>query len=183
MVACHRNEQTPFQFYQWAKRLDIPFFHHKTISEDPVINQMDSAAKIHAENLLVVPDLTMALDVLSPKVLNILNNKKAWIDEDVWFLQSSNIPEMINNHFFEENFLHNYTEDEAEIGGLCPEANQTNLPSPLVTYRKGCGKWIDTLKGCPFSNAAGLASKAMTANENRIIELWKKMCSLYSAIA
>lgn len=62
------------------------------------------------------------------------------------------------------------------------EAKESDELCCLVSYKKGCGKWLDTLKGCPFSSAAGLATIAMTANENRIIELWKKMCSLYKAL-
>lgn len=183
-IACHRNKKAPFQFYQWTKRLNIGFFTHRRLSEDPVINQMESVARAKITGgLLVVPALTMALDVLCPKILTVFNKKKAWIDEDVWFLKDPNTQAMMNDHFFEQNFLYNYTEDEAEVSVLCPEANEMKELNHLVSYRKGCGKWIDTLKGCPFSSAAGLASTEMTVNENRIIELWKKMCGLYSAVS
>ena len=188
-ISCYRNEQAPFQLYQWTKRLEVPCYIQNLVSECAMDNQVHAVSnyKLTENSLLVVPVKTVALDVLSPKILTFFNNKKAWMDNNVWFIQAQkdhkDLSSFANDYFFENNFLHRYEEEEVEIGGLCPEANETKELSPLVTYRKGCGKWIDTLKGCPFSSAAGLASTEMTVNETRIIELWGTMCGLYNAVA
>jgi hypothetical protein len=88
---------------------------------------------------------------------------------------SSNVEEMMNAYMLDGMKL-------PDTEPICVEAKECDEPSCLVSYQKGCGKWIDTSKGCPFSNAAGLALTTMTINENRVIDLWKKMCTLYSVL-
>jgi hypothetical protein len=68
------------------------------------------------------------------------------------------------------------------MGALCHEAKLENTPQTIVSYKEGCGKWLNTAKGCPFSNAAGLVSEDMTPNERSVIELWDKMVPVYSAV-
>ena len=65
---------------------------------------------------------------------------------------------------------------------ICVDAKLCQDVHPLVTYHKGCGKWIDRSKGCPFSSAGGLVTPDLTVNETRIIELWKKMVPLYQVV-
>jgi hypothetical protein len=173
-----RNNKPMFQLYQWAKRVDIPVIHHKPFSEDPVLRKLDSIhrAKKTKENLLVVNPLVMTTETLCPKITESFNTEDRIFDDNVWFLKKPDIPDMMNEYALEGGLFKASTT-------ICFEANETNEPKCLVSYKKGCGKWIDTLRGCPFSNAAGLALTTMTVNENRVIELWKKMCSLYSAIS
>jgi hypothetical protein len=179
-IASLRNKETPFMLFQWAKRLGIPLFHFNPIYNDLYNDILVGVQHAHQQklvekNILTIVPLTMAIDVLDQKTLDIFNLKEDVLlnlgTETQWFLRHSDVNAILN----EEIEPHKYT--------FCVEANETKTLSPLVNYQKGCGKWIDTLKGCPFSNAAGLASTEMTINENRIIELWKKMCNLYSATA
>lgn len=177
-IACQRNGETPFQFFQWAKRLKLNFFTHSRFSDDAVLNWLDSIDKAQSrrmlgDNLLVIEPYVMFVDTLDPKLLSVLN--LPFLEESVWYLPQPNIAKMMNEHSLNKTIC-------PEPNFWCREANQTEELTSLVTCRKGCGKWLNTLKGCPFSSAAGLASETMTANENRIIELWKKMCSLYSAL-
>ena len=129
------------------------------------------------ENLLVVDDMTMAIEVLDPKILDVLKTKETCLDPNynVQFFQKRNIDDLLNRMLLGDQMPYGQS--------LCFEAKETEKLASLVNYRKGCGKWIDTSKGCPFSSAAGLVATEMTVNENRIIELWQRMCSMFSAIA
>lgn len=176
-IACLRNKNAPFQLFQWAKRLKVPLFYSNEDSEYRFVQLMNCARRVDKENLLVVDDMTMALDVFGPKILDVLNVKEVCFDPNyqVQFFRKNNIDDLLNQILLENKTP--YSEP------MCFEAKESEQLVCLATYRKGCGKWIDTSKGCPFSSAAGLASTEMTVNENRIIELWKRMCSMYSATA
>lgn len=181
-IACLRNTESPFQYYQWTKRLKIKTFHLNPLSyEDNNLNWLQSIRICLQRNLigrkiLVIDPLIMATSVLEPKILQTINNESLISDGKIWFLNEPNIDELLNDYVLESKVLPKSPEN------LCVEAKETEEPSSLISLHKGCGRWIHTLKGCPFSNAAGLASKDMTANENRIIELWKRMCSIYNAV-
>ena len=181
-IGCQRTPSIPFQLFQWARRLKLNlFFHNPFTHNDPVANRLDAihraiGRKMVDINILVIPPLIMSIDVLDHQTITEMQEKNIWMDECVWFLQKPNIKEMINQHFLEEKEIH------YDPIPLCVEANETAEVSWLVSHQKGCGKWIDTLRGCPFSSAAGLATMAMTVNEHRIIELWKRMCPIYNAL-
>lgn len=176
-IACMRNGQLPFMLYQWMKRLRIPSFHYNPFSEDEKCNwikAMTLAKKsgFLTENVVVVRPLVMNLE---PFDVATFGSDKI-INEDAWFLRNPNPNDMLNGYMLGDDTLPVSEEP------FCVQANCTEDVKPLVSYSKGCGKWIDTLKGCPFSNAAGLVSDDMTVNEKRIIELWQRMVSLYSAV-
>lgn len=181
-ISCQRTPSIPFQLFQWARRLKLNlFFHNPFTNDDPVANRLDAirraiCRKMVDTNILVVSPLIMSIDVLPPKTITKMHTQDIWMDEYVWFFQKPNIEKMLNQHFLEEKEHHN------DPMPLCVEANETEHLSWLVSHQKGCGKWIDILRGCPFSSAAGLATTTMTVNENRIVELWKRMCPLYSAL-
>lgn len=174
-----RNGDMPFAYYQWAKRLKLPLVHHKPYSDNlTMVNWLDAINKANlTSDILVVKPLVMATDIFEPEILDKLNAVERWIDDDVWFLKEPNIHGMINDFFLEDKKLENSEEK------LCHEAKEINDPACLVSYQKGCGKWINTAKGCPFSNAGGLVTADMTVNEHRIIDLWKKMVPLYNAVS
>jgi hypothetical protein len=127
------------------------------------------------DNLLVTTPLVMCIDTLDHKTIATMQNKGIWITEYAWYMCKPNINDILNSILLHGKSLQN------DATPLCMEAH-TNRLHWLVNHHKGCGKWIDTLRGCPFSSAAGLATTTMTVNENRIIELWKRMCPLYNAL-
>jgi hypothetical protein len=170
-----RNDQTPYQMFQWAKRMSVPLVYAKPMSDTKLVNMLDAARRAVGDRILVVEPLIMAIDVLSSELMETFQNDDLLETEGVLYMQDPNIDDLLNATML-------YGQSPFELRPICPEAKNTEDLVSLVSYRKGCGKWIDTLKGCPFSNAAGLATATMTANENRIIELWKKMCSLYSTL-
>ncbi len=178
VIDCLRNEETPFQFYQWTKRVNIPIFHHKPFTtDDQTANWLDCINRCQSKlgsQILVLTPLVMATAPLEEEVLHTLNASDLCIDPHFWFLRNQNIQQLIDKHFLDEAI--------STTDVLSAEAKTAENVHCLVSYKKGCGRWIDTLKGCPFSNAAGLVSSSMTVNENRIVELWKRMCSLYSVI-
>jgi len=176
-IACIRNKEMPFQLFQWAKRLKIPLFYVNPMGLTPLVEQINCVQIASQDNILAINDRILALDVIDPDTLDLLNHSDTSVDpqHNVQFLKHQNAKELLNQILLNDKTPYNQT--------LCLEAKEAEKLVCLASCRKGCGKWIDTLKGCPFSNAAGLASTEMTVNENRIIELWKKMCSMYSAIA
>lgn len=59
--------------------------------------------------------------------------------------------------------------------------------TPFVSYRKGCGlfvesQWIDTTE-CPFSWADRFMTHSANANEVRILKLWKQLSSTYATVS
>lgn len=171
-ITCQRNGKTPFQLFQWAKKVDVPVLHHAPFSEDRTLNRLN-AIKLSGfkENVLVLEPLVIVTETLDPKI-----TEDTTFDVNAWFIRNESIDEIINDYVLDEK--------ESPTGeSICVEAKECEDTSCLVSYKKGCGRWIDTSKGCPFSNAAGLALTTMTINEHRVIELWKKMCPLYSALA
>lgn len=175
-IACYRNKTLPFPLFQWTKRLNVPLFYTNNPSDDPLFNSLTCANKLNKENLLIIDDMTLALDAFDSKITDIVNTKNVCFDSNynIQFVKNKNSNDLLNNIMLQGETPYSQP--------ICFEANKTNYATCLINYKKGCGKWISTSKGCPFSSAAGLASTEMTVNENRIIELWKRMCSIYSAI-
>ena len=181
-IVCTRNNETPFQYFQWTKKIKIPVIRHNLFDKnDPIASRLDSIDKAISQKIingpiLVIRDLIMAIDVLDTELVEKMNCNSQILDNDVWFMKELNIQRIMNSYLLDENAI------KIQEKCLFSEAKETNDIRSLVSYQKGCGKWIDTLKGCPFSNASGLMNMDMTLCENRIIELWKKMCSLYSVV-
>lgn len=179
-VGCIRDGTTPFNFYQWCKRLLVHAFKFPPLTESvEEINWLDSIKKVknwHGDELLVVRPLVVATDLVEHEHLELLNACDAWLDEDAWFFRNPDPESMLNDYFLEGKPI------EKSNSKLCYEAKEHHDPKWLVCYKKGCGKWINSAKGCPFSNAGGLITADMTANEHRIIELWKKMVPLFTVV-
>ena len=182
-IFCYRNESIPFEYYQWAKRLKITCTKNNVFSKEcpefinwlNAINLSEKGGFI-SQPVLVVRPCVMAIDVLDSVTLEKLNKQNILANEDAWFFKDTNVEQIFNNCALNESEI---CISETQI---CYEAKEFADPKSIVCYRKGCGRWIDTAKGCPFSNAGGLVTTEMTANEIKIIDLWKKMVPLYHAV-
>lgn len=182
-IFCHRTESVPFMYFQWAKRLNIPRINGWPFVKDgpdvlnwlAAVNQCEQSGVI-SQPVLVVQPYVMALDLLEKSNLEKFSQKNI-LEKNIFFIKNINTKNAINEYFIDNKKI------ESSESEICLEANETNLPVSVVSYRKGCGRWIDTAKGCPFSSAGGLATSEMTINENKIIELWNKMVPLYSAVS
>jgi hypothetical protein len=185
VIATVRNEETPFQYFQWAKRLKIRIFYQKAFNDDRDLTQLSLvsvARDFLQDTILVVPAMTMAIDTLDPQLVEIVNSRENMFCPDngsvlLKGIDQDGINEIINKCMLEDLKI---TDIQSPIT-LVKDVKTAELCS-LVSYRKGCGKWIDTLKGCPLSNAEGLITPTMTINENRVIELWRTMTTLYAAV-
>jgi hypothetical protein len=181
-IVCARNKETPFQYFQWTKRINVPMLRYSIFDENnPIASKLDAIGKAVSQQfvegpILIIKDLIMAIDVLDNKLLEKLNSSDQIFDNDVWFLKQPNIPDLMNSHLLNGDVI------QIQENSLYSEAKESDEIRSLVSYQKGCGKWIHTLKGCPFSNANGLITIDMTSCENRIVDLWKKMCTLYSVV-
>jgi hypothetical protein len=183
-LVCHRNGQTPFVYFQWAKRLSVPSVHRNPFKHQDNIENLNVLAAVKmaqdrsyiGDTILVMKPLTMATSAFDQKFLDRLKENKLWVNEEMWFLDEQNVADLINAFYLEDKRLES-TEERLYV-----EAKESNEPSCLTSYKKGCGRWIDSAKGCPFSSAGGLITEEMTVNENRVIELWKNMVPLYNAV-
>ena len=177
-IASKRNSETPFELFQWARRVNVPVMHHNPYDEtDNNLNKfhfLNVVSDRLFEYNMIIDSLTMVMEPLSKEIISIFK-EGSHLEENVWLLRGKQIKEHFNRYAIEKELIR-------KPQTLCPEAKERNESSCLLSYKKGCGKWIDTLKGCPLSNAAGLASTDMTLNEIKIIEMWKRMCSLYSTV-
>lgn len=180
---CHRTLEAPFEYFQWAKRLRIESIKSKPFTEenDNYLNWLGALKKSQEKNLINQPVLlirpyVMAIDKLNKNFLEKLENNFLWLNEDAFFIKNQNIDKLIDDYCLEGN------KKEISTDNLCIDVKSSEVLFPLVCYKKGCGRWIDTARGCPFSNAGGLITSESTANETRVIELWKKMVPLYHAV-
>lgn len=178
-----RNGSTPFMMYQWAKRLNVRIetMNGPPESDDRPVHILSGAHKMVAKRqestaVMIVDPLVVATDLLDGKTLTRLNESFTILDDHVWYMKNPDYRVMIDDWY-----LTGWRPTRAEES-LVAEAKETREPACLVSYKKGCGRWIDTAVGCPFSSAGGLVADDMTANEHRVIELWKKMVTLYSAV-
>jgi hypothetical protein len=183
IIYCQRNKEVPFSYFQWTKRLKIPCLKSNPFSEEGpfFLNWLHALNVIKNNNnlkdpFLIINPFVLAIDCLNENILDIVNKSKYLIEENVWFIHNIDVREKINEYFLEEKKI------EINSNNICFEAKETQTINPLVSYKKGCGRWINTAKGCPFSNAGGLVTSEMTANETRIINLWRKMVPLYQVI-
>lgn len=167
IIVCLRNKQTPFEYFQWTKRLKINFYSVNPFCDLEFINWLEIISKINSKELLVLRPLTMCLETLEQKPEFTILNK------NLWYLKDFDAKKAIDDYYLQEKELI-YTDL------YCPEAKEEEGFVKFCSYHKGCGKWKNTSKGCPFSSAAGHASIGMTVNEKRIIDLWKKMVTLYN---
>ncbi len=182
LIVCNRNGEMPFKYFQWARRLKIPLIHRTPYKEESELFMQLDCVRLMTESgeingpVLIIKPLMMAVDTFDPKFLNFLNNESDWRNNNVCYLRDNKIKNLIDDYYLSDWMPKNLNEC------MCFEAKESNNFHPIISYKKGCGRWIDTSKGCPFSSAGGLISDDMTLNENRVIELWKKMVSLYNSV-
>jgi|688.fasta_scaffold08426_11 hypothetical protein len=180
---CNRNSDFTFVYFQWAKRLKIPTIKTKPTADnkDEYINWLFAIKKAQdvglvKQPILAVKPCVMAVDALNNNWIKKLEKNIFWLDDCALYLKDQQIEDLINNYYLEDKLTERCSEK------LCVDAKFSNDVQPFVNYKKGCGRWIDTAIGCPFSSAGGLINSELTANETRVIELWKKMVPLYQAV-
>lgn len=177
-AVCVRNLEVGFQYFQWMKRMRIPhrFVNPADKREETVLNALLTA---NTEGLL--PDgrdtLVITSHVMALQSLEAMPRDACWAGSDCLWVPNATtavIKGLINNYMLADL-------DLSELHFI-PEAKEAINPGTFVSIRKGVGTWIDTKKGCPFSSAASVMAEDITVNELRIVELWRKMVSLYNAV-
>jgi hypothetical protein len=176
-IICARNNSTPFQYFQWAKRLSIPVTHYTPLDPaNSTASRLEILRRLPDIRILVIDSTVMAIDTLDESLLQRMEKEDKIFDSDAWFLKNYNLTELMDDYMLEGTGIN------IEENVLCSDVKTAENPRALVSCRKGCGKWIDTLKGCPFSNVNGLTTTEMNASENRVFDLWRQMCYLYSVV-
>ena len=137
--------------------------------------------QIFEGKILCIDSGTLLTDILNTEMLSTLNKTDytLLIDDSVLFSNNLN-KDQLSEIWSDYSLTGNLSETVIEKK-ICYEAKDEESGC-LSNFRKGCGKWIHTMKGCPFSSAGGMIAETMTVNELRIIELWRKMVPLYSAV-
>lgn len=172
------KDVTPFQLFQWGKRINI---HVSGISnkKNNLLNIIRSLIQSKKKNVLITPSFNMVLKPLTKDILDIFNQEPQFIwNNDSFSFCSLSINQLINLY----NQLTLKGSCDIKNQSISQEAKDSIDLNSLVNYKKGCGKWIHTMKGCPFSSAGGLLEEVMTVNEQEIFNLWEKMVPLYSSI-
>lgn len=182
-IVCKRNGETPFQFFQWAKRLKVP-----VIKANSLYGDLNSANDLNCiilalkyklidNDVLVFRNLSLCLEPLDDQLVDQINLGSNIFNENFWFIQAHTASKIL------DKLVLNDAELEDTKFNLGAEAKESENVGSLISYNKGCGRWLNTARGCPFSSAAGLIATNMTINENRIINLWKKMVPLYNVVS
>ena len=174
-------EQNPrkslFGNYLWAKKLHIPQTIDPLEKNSPklfltMLSILFQKKVIHDQQpFFIVKDNVVCL-----KETNASNLK---ISQDLCFACGTSsleeIEQITNDYFIDSN-----TFDFGNIKEYGPVKDRRVFN--FVNIDDGCGSWINTIKGCPFSAADRFASEDMTNNEKKVIDEWKKMTALYQAI-
>lgn len=183
VLFCQRTGDIPFMYFQWAKRLKIPKIDSWPFSQDePDLINFLSALNLFLEKkiiktpTLIVKPYTVCTGLIRKELLEKMNNKNIILEENFNFINVDNIKNIINEYYLENR------EFNVKKDSICFEAKNTDEKAFLLSYNKGCGRWIHKSKGCPFSNARGLMTAEMTSNEKIVIELWDKMAPLFQAV-
>ena len=181
-IVCNRNTNAPFQYFQWIKRLKIRHLFQNQFSEDEFLNKIQNL-KIAADQgfikkkTLVVEKSTMAIDTLNEHLLDLINtNEEIVVNKNICYFPKTNkdyLNKLLDNYFLE-------TTNNEETTYFCYDVKEIDEPVTFVSFEKGCGTWINKLKGCPFSGAERFISIGINVNESRVIELWKKMTCLFN---
>ena len=110
-ITSARNSETPFQYFQWTKKVNIPVIRHELFdTENEITSRLDAVSKAISQNIigdhiLVIKPLVMIIDVLDESILKIFNSDQHCFDKDVWFLKQPNIPDILNRFFLEESSI------------------------------------------------------------------------------
>jgi hypothetical protein len=185
MLLCTRNQQVPFQYFQWAKRLNLKHrFTDVTNREDPFLETLHKIRFAEQlkwfinPTLLVIRCPSMFVDVLDDQTLDVLNTSFDILENQHLLVSKiGTYQPLIDAKLLTGNY-------ECEISHECliHEAKDADITRSITSFSKGCGGWINTMKGCPFSSAGNWMTDDMTVNEIRAIDLWRKMATLYSAV-
>lgn len=178
------EDATPFQLFQWSKRVGVKSFGISSRKLSPLADYLACLVaaynELGATKVLMLPAHCMVLDVLPSDVVEIFNSQEEKLLTDGALPILSTLGREALERSY-NNLLLTGSIETTNQRLSCGAKDEESYP--IVNYVKGCGKWIDTKKGCPFSSAGGLLGDAMTVNENRIIALWRKMAGLYSSVA
>jgi hypothetical protein len=177
-AVCVRNLEVGFQYFQWMKRMRIPhrFINPADHREETILNALLAVSTEgllpDGRDMLVINSYIMVLEQLET-----MPNFACWVGSDcLWVPRATTevIKGLVNDYMLADLNLSQLN--------VVPEAKESTNTNTFVSIRKGVGTWIDTKKGCPFSSAASVMAKDITVNELRIVELWRKMVSLYNAV-
>jgi hypothetical protein len=177
-VVCVRNLEVGFQYFQWMKRLKVPhrFINPADKPQETILNSLllaNTEALIEdGRDTLVITSHVMAVHELES-----LPKETCWAGTNcLWVPRAT--AEVV------KNLVDDYMLTSLDLSEIhfVQEAKDTTFPCTFVSIHKGVGTWIDTKKGCPFSSAASVMAEDITVNELRIVELWRKMVSLYNAV-
>ena len=189
-LSCRRQKDKIYQLMNWANRLEVKYDYYNDISENngdfnklyAIIRCLNK--KFVSNPLLVVDSDVMLLNKLDVDLFNsanFLSDK----NNKIWFFN-----EIIPKNF--ENAIILFAINQDGIAYLKPEKvelckSTKESQNSLVSILDGVGRfnaelWINKDKKCPFGKSHRFKKDDMTVNENKVLDLWSKMASLYRTI-
>lgn len=182
VIVINRTTTVDWQYYQWAKRLRVPHIFQNAVFERQHAHYLQTASLCATDTLgtLVVSPWVMFVNPLNDHLHELFNDDMHvhTYDAHCMFLRYRGTQAF--NKAIDDVMLGVSTATESLIAH---EAKDHSDPWPIISNYKGCGKWIHTMKGCPFSSATGMTGHDMTCNEWKIIEQWRRMVPLYNAVS
>jgi len=163
-------EEQPFEYLQWAKRLNLTHKIRHKIRIDPTHNRLDAILGLkldeHMPLLVVTPYvlITNSFDEIATKSL-LIDKEGIYIEK----FNKENLEKITDDYLLLDKGIHE--------SKFIHEATDT-MEHNLITIRSGCGKWRDGTT-CPFSNSAKLRTTEMTVNEINVLSLWSEMIIPY----
>lgn len=177
-VICVRNLEVGFQYFQWMKRLRVP---HRFINPADQKIETTLNALLLANQEKLIDDgrdtLIISSHVMNLQAMESMPSQPCWAGANCLWVPKATA-EVV------KGLVDDYMLSDLDLSEVhfVQEAKEADLAVTFASIYKGCGTWIDTKKGCPFSSAASVMAEDITVNELRIVELWRKMVSLYNAV-
>lgn len=186
-IVCNRTMEVEIRYFQWIKRLNLRHVFQNPVYHDVISNFLQMitvplSRGLVGENILLVDAKTIFLSPFDDQTLDYFNRKdyKIALNQTAIFVNGVDLEAV--NTMIDNIALEGDPGVPVDGTRFSYEAKDEEDLRSIVNYGKGCGRWIDSMKGCPFSNASRLLTDSMQPNELRVIEMWRKMVPLYNAV-
>lgn len=184
VIACARQgrNDSPLGFL-WPYKTSTQYFQHKNLGELNQLLAISIAMKqgLVKQPLIVVNDKTFAIRKFSEKLIHQFQSNDFIRSDSIWYF---------NNHSFEmiAEAINKNKEDCEEREEFAQECSVQNKFSPSFSYfNSQCARfdfddWVKKYSVPPFAYAHKFKSIKMTVNQNKILDLWKRVTNLYESL-
>lgn len=208
LIMCSRILKDNLVNYNWTYRCNVKFFQHSNFPHLQAPNVFANKfwaiylalrmGYISQPFLVIDNDILATREITKNILLNINNPEITFaVSGTAWYFNNQSIEVFHNLLNIDEpieqkdsqlalRFLIQSLGEPKYIDDLCGDCINSN-PTVLSQYRTRCGlfnkdEWIRGRKSHPFQLVHKLKAKNMTANEKRILGLWRQMRCVYDVV-